>query len=389
VKSESFLSLHAEFTLHAKELHAPVLTITAMNKRLLVIPLLMVTTGAFSQVTPAGGYTPPDDTPKFNVGVTIFGDFTYQDSPKIQDVDKNNVNLSSFNISRAYINITGNLNHYFAFRITPDIARETGSGASLSGSQEFRLKYAYAQLNLDDWTTHGSWLRGGVQQTPYMDYTEGIYRYRFQGTIFPEREGFLSAADAGFSGHYNLPGNYGDVHAGFYNGENYNKAETNDQKAFQIRGTLRPLPLGGIWKGLRLTGFLVDDHYAKSDKRSRAIGQITFESSPINAGFDYLQTKDRAAKAASQVDGNGWSVWATPKLTRGWELLLRHDDFKPNKSLSGLKRRRNIAGIAYWLQGLTRVTSAILLDYDSLERTGLTPSVPRTTNYEVKMLVNF
>ena len=36
---------------------------------------------ASAQVTPAAGYTPPDDTPKVNVGITIFGDYTFQDSP--------------------------------------------------------------------------------------------------------------------------------------------------------------------------------------------------------------------------------------------------------------------------------------------------------------------
>ncbi|PYQ49392.1 MAG: hypothetical protein DMF59_13735, partial [Acidobacteria bacterium] len=130
-------------------------------------------TGAYAQVTPAAGYTPPDDSRKFNVGATIFADYTYQDSPKITDADKNSVNFSQFQVTRAYINITGQLNHLLFFRITPDVARETSTGATLSGSQLFRLKYAYGQFNLDDWTTHGSWLRFGVHQTPYADYTEG------------------------------------------------------------------------------------------------------------------------------------------------------------------------------------------------------------------------
>src|SRR5437762_23930 len=227
--------------------------------------IVAAATGAFAQVTPAAGYTPPDDTPKFNVGATIFADYTYQESPKAKDADGNNINLSAFNLSRAYINVTGNLNHYLGFRITPDVSRETGAGSSLNGSLEFRLKYAYGQLNLDDWTTHGSWVRFGIHQTPFLDYTEGIYRYRFQGTIFPERVGLMSSSDAGVSGHWNFPGNYGDVHAGFYNGENYNKAEVNNEKGFMIRGTVRPFPLGGPeLKGLRVTGFVIEDHYVES-----------------------------------------------------------------------------------------------------------------------------
>lgn len=350
----------------------------------------MVVATTSAQVTPAAGYTPPDDNPSFKVGATIFGDYTYQESPTARDADGNTFNPGAFNISRAYINITGNLNHWLAFRITPDVSRETAATSSLSGSQEFRLKYAFAQVNLDDWMSHGSWARFGIQQTPYVDYTEGIYRYRFQGQIFAERVGLLVSSDAGLSGRYNFADNYGDVHAGYYNGEGYNKAETNNEKALQVRGTVRPLPLGGIWRGLRITGFLDEDHYVQGAKRQRAIGQVTFEHPLVNIGADFVQGKDQTSVTKPQVDSNGWSIWATPRFgTSGWELLLRHDDFKPNKSLSSQAQKRDIFGIAYWVPNLNKVTAAVLLDYDSLSRSGLTPSVADTTNYGLKMLINF
>jgi hypothetical protein len=145
---------------------------------------------AFAQVTPAAGYTPPDDTPSIRVGVTIYADYTYQQSPDATDADGNVINPSSFNVSRSYINVTGNLSHIIAFRVTPDVVRESGlitlgPGNTLSNdSLVFRIKYAYAQFNLDDWMTRGSWARFGIQQTPLLDYEEGIYRYRFQGTTF-------------------------------------------------------------------------------------------------------------------------------------------------------------------------------------------------------------
>jgi hypothetical protein len=346
---------------------------------------------AAAQVTPAGAPTPakPDDTPSFKIGTTIFGDFTYVDSPKTIDVNGNAVNQSSFNVTRAYINLTGNLNHLIAFRVTPDVARETSATPALSGSQVFRLKYAYAQFNLDDWTTRGSWVRFGVQQTPYVDYTETIYRYRFQGQIFAERVGYVTSSDAGLSGHYNLPGNYGDVHAGFYNGEGFSRAEANDQKAFQIRGSFRPLPLGGIWKGLRVTGFIDHDFVAANAKRERVFGQVTFEHPRFNAGFEAASGKDRASTRVAQVSSDGWSLWATPKLgTKGWELLLRHDQFKPNKGTSQ-ETKRDIAGVAYWVPNLNKVTAAFLADYDSLQSGNFTPARAKDTRYGLKMLISF
>jgi len=366
---------------------------TACIKRCLMAVCVVAAASsvAFAQVTPAAGYTPPDDTAKFNIGATIFADYTYQDSPESKDADGNAIHPSSFNVSRAYINVTGNLNHWIFFRVTPDISRETGSGASLSGSQEFRLKYAYAQFNLDDWATKGSWVRFGVQQTPFVDYTEGIYRYRFQGTIFEERVGLMSSADAGISGHYNFKGNYGDVHAGFYNGENYNKAEVNNKKGFQVRGTWRPLPLGGPFlKGLRVTGFLIDDHYVGSAKRQRTILQATYEHPRVNAGIDWLKAKDQTSVTKAEVESKGWSFWATPKFgASGFEGLIRHDNFVPNEDFNAQKQKRDIFGVAYWIPGLTGKSVAVMADYDSLKRSGVTPSVPNTTNYAVHMLINF
>jgi hypothetical protein len=76
----------------------------------------------------------PDDTPTIKVGATIFADSTVQEQPRVTDADGNTVTSNSFNVSRSYINVTRNKSHLVAFRITPDISRETGTGTSLNGS---------------------------------------------------------------------------------------------------------------------------------------------------------------------------------------------------------------------------------------------------------------
>jgi hypothetical protein len=355
------------------------------NFAALAVILIGAASPLASQVTPAAGYTPPDDTPSFKLGATIYADYTYNQSPKSVDADGNRINNSSFNVSRAYINFTGQVNHWILFRITPDISRETGSGSSLAGSQNFRLKYAFAQFNLDEWLTHGSWARLGIQQTPLVDYTEGIYRYRWQGTIFTEREGYLTSSDAGASFHYNFAGNYGDIHAGYYNGDGYSKAEANNQKAVQVRATVRPLPLGGIWKGLRATLFVDEDHYVSNAKRQRLVEQVTFESTHFNAGFDHVNAKDQTSTTKATVEGDGWSVWANPRFTKGWELLFRHDDIQPSKTSNG-RKKRDIAGVSYWFPIQAKgVSTALMLDYDSLKPvTGA-----KDTRYGLKLFLNF
>ncbi len=359
--------------------------------RFAVLASLCFARAASAQITPAAGYTPPDDTPSIRVGMTLYPTYTYQTEPKITDADGNTVNRNSFDVARSYINITGQISHIVAFRITPDITRTSGTVASASVTSDslvFRIKYAYAQFNLDDWMTRGSWVRLGIQQTPWVDFEEGIYRYRFQGTVFAERIPLpttMTSSDAGASFHYNLPSNYGDFHVGVYNGENYQRVEVNDQKAIEFRGTVRPFAAGlPVLRGLRAHLVYYDDHYAGSDERKRVMGNVTFEHKYVNAGFDYLSAKDQTVATAADVSRSGYSIWATPRLPfetgASWEGLLRYDRWTPNTSstippaatslnpgatlFNDQKQNRTIVGVAYWFPHQGNVSTAILFDYD-------------------------
>jgi hypothetical protein len=349
---------------------------------------LLLALPVHAQVTPAAGYTPPDDTPSIRVGATIFADYTVQQQPKVKDAAGEDVTLNSFNLARSYINITGNISHLIAFRITPDITRESGVGSSLNGSLTFRLKYAYAQFNLDDWMTKGSWIRFGQQQTPWVDFMEGIYRYRFQGQIFAERDGFLSSSDVGASFHYSLPSNFGDIHTGIYNGESYTQPELNQEKGFMIRGTLRPLPMSSALRGLRITGFWDQDAYLKGEDRQRGIINATYEHQYVNASFEYLSAKDQRPPTFAMVDANGWSAWVTPRTTKGWEGLLRYDHLEPNTHAPGT-RKRSIAGIAYWFPHQGNVSTSLLLDFDYTDNDGFVPAVSKQQKVALHMLLNF
>jgi hypothetical protein len=326
---------------------------------------------ATAQVTPAAGYTPPDDTPKVSVGGTIFADYTYQADPLIKDSDGNNVHSSAFNLQRAYINVTGSISHWISFRITPDVVRVGNVGGAsvpgLTGTLTYRLKYAYGQVNFDD-VLKGWWARIGQQQTPLIDYLEGVYRYRFQGTVFVDREGFLTSSDLGLSTRLITPGNYFELHAGVYNGEGYTAPEANDKKAFQVRGTLRPAPSVPVLKGLRLTGFYDGDHYVSHAKKERIFGNLTFEHPYVNAGFEYLQAKDQNSSATKPVvTADGYSFWVTPRTPVGIEALLRYDNLRPNKDVSGHKKRY-IAGLAYWFP-VTKagIAAALLADWEEVK----------------------
>ena len=391
---------------------------TNVRRAMVVLAGMLLYAGSASaQVTPAAGYVPPDDTPAIRVGMTLYPLFTVQTNPNVTDAAGNSVNRSAFDVGRAYINITGQLSHIVAFRITPDIARQSsmvtpGPGGSIANdSLVFRIKYAYAQFNLDDWTQRGSWVRLGIQQTPWVDFFEGIYRYRFQGTTFAERIPLpttMTSADAGVSFHYNFPSNYGDVHFGLYNGENYPRQEVNNEKGFEFRGTVRPLASQApIFRGLRVHFVGYADNYVSDNERKRVLGGVTYEHKYLNTGFDYLSAKDQTLPTTPTIDSNGWAVWATPRKPfedgSSWEALLRYDHWTPNTSnglapastapvfgttlLSDQHQNRFIGGVSYWFPHQGNVSAAILVDYDGLTFDNAT--TPDIKTVSVHGLLNF
>ena len=259
--------------------------------------------------------------------------------------------------------------------------------------------------------TRGSWARIGIQQTPWVDFEEGIYRYRFQGTVFVERiplSTTMTSADAGVSFHYNLPSNYGDVHVGVYNGENYQKVEVNNQKGLEFRGTLRPFATRQpVLRGIRAHLVYYNDHYAAGDERKRVMGNVTFENQYVNAGFDYLRARDKTLATTPLIPSRGYSVWATPRAPKAdgssWEGLIRYDHFTPNTTttaapastspapglttLNDQKQNRAIVGIAYWFPHQGNVSTAILFDYDGQIFKNITTAPTKVV--AVHGLVNF
>lgn len=358
--------------------------------RLQTVGLALALCAAPAAAQDAPAKPPAPAFPSVKVSITLFTDYTITQKPKTTDTDGNAITLHAFQVTRSYINVTGNLSRRVAFRLTPDITRETGAGSSLAGSYTFRLKYAYAQFNLDEIMTAGSYARLGMQDTPWVSFMDGIYRYRFQGPTFSDREGFLSSADIGASFRYVFPGNRGDLHAGIYNGETFARPEVNDQKGFMVRGTVRPVAGHALMRGLRLSGFYDKDAYVKDADRTRAMFGATFEHPRVHAAYEYLAARDQNASATrTPVEARGWSAWATPRFGRGWEALLRADALKPDRAAPGLKKRRTIAGIAYWFPLQGNLQTALLLATESVRYTRFVPARANERRVTVHALINF
>lgn len=255
--------------------------------------------------------------------------------------------FNAFDVTRGYINITGDLAKNIKFRLTPDLKRTTDG--NLAGSLTFRLKYGFVEF---DNLTPRSWLRLGLHQTPWLDFEEAINRYRVQGTMFAEREGLIpGSADFGAGYLTQLPSDYGELQVGIYNGEGFTQAEANKFKSVQGRLTIRPFPGRGGVKGLRVSAFYDLGWYAKDQPRRHGIVMGSFESQKVVAIWQWVTATERPAAAlARDIDRSGYSGFLEAREgLEGWAGFVRFDRFDPDRAASDNSYRRIIAGVAHWL----------------------------------------
>jgi hypothetical protein len=163
----------------------------------------------------------------------------------------------AFGLKRGYLTVKKNLNEVFSVRYTQDIAIDReGEDA---GNVELRFKYCYLKANLPQFFIFSKpSIALGLVHQPWIEYEQKINTYRVQGEMFLNKFGVASSADFGITldallgGELDketqkkvdsaMPGKYGSISLGMYNGGGYSALEMNNNKTIEGRLTLRPFP---------------------------------------------------------------------------------------------------------------------------------------------------
>ena len=178
----------------------------------------------------------------------------------------------------------------------------------------------------------------------------------------------MTSADAGASFHYNFPSNYGDVHVGVYNGENYNRSRGRTIRRpsrFAARSGRSPRRHAGAARPARAPGSTTTTTTSRTQSGRARSGSVTFEHQYLNAGFDYLSANDQTSgDQAPTVEGRGYSILgdaeaAEEPMGRRWEALLRYDHLTPNTEHRDVAGRAPATRLSAWPTGSrTRATSS-------------------------------
>jgi hypothetical protein len=310
-----------------------------------------------SALAVAGGISPAlAQNPNVTVSGVVYSQFLYQ----LKKDSVTDSHLNNFDVTRAYINVLGKMPAGISGRVTADIYRVS------DGSLAYRLKYAYVGYTPD--SSHFTF-KFGQQQTPWVDFEEALWDYRMQGTVALDRNKYLSSSDFGAT----VDGSWGferlSVHAGVYNGENYNGGTGDQRKDFMARASLRlaESDFAGRVGGLRLTGYAQTGKPTGGGDRQRFIGMLSYRSKLFTLAGEFAATKDsNTAVSVAEVKGKVISAFGVLNIPSSrFALIGRVDVVDHDNDANNDKLTRFIAGVSYAHSPNLRVLADI--DNNSLE----------------------
>jgi hypothetical protein len=321
-----------------------------------------------------------------SVGGVVYAQYQYQLATDTLKADSSLPHINNFDVTRAYINVTGRFAGGLGTRVTADIF----NGGTAASAHSYRIKYAFVT-----WTPEGSPLtyKIGEMHTPWLDWEEALWDFRMQGQMAMERGGYMSASDfgAGVDGKWNSDAF--NFQAGIYNGNNYSGAPTDGHKDFMARASYRLLATddGSRVGGLRVTGYVGIGKPLSGGTRNRFIGMVSYRSMDLTLAAEFSATEDTtiggnttigggAVAGAPRKKGTVISAYGVAHLPQTrWSVMGRVDITNPNTSPVGTgpsdslrnvantpKTTRIIAGLVYQLNPNLRLLADVdLLSYES------------------------
>jgi len=285
--------------------------------------------------------------PQVTVTGVIYTQYQYTDVPV--------ANKSSFDVTRAYVNVLGRLANGITTRVTTDVYR-FGADNSL----QMRLKYAFAA-----WTPTGSSLtyKLGMLHTPYVDFEETLWDYRMQGSIAVDRNGYMTSSDIGFGVDGHWSGERVNAQFALVNGEGYAGGPGDFRKDVEARVSFRLQPTDDNSRvgGLRLTGYAGIGKATGGADRNRYLGLLSYRTTEYTVAAEYVSVKD-AAVTGSIISAFGVYHFAGGKTA----AIARVDVVDPNTSVANNGNTRIIAGASYQLSPNVR----LLADLDRVKPQG-------------------
>ena len=246
--------------------------------------------------------------------VQVFGNFN-------SEFDTDNCNYG-FELERSYLGYEYKLENGLSMKAVMDV------GKSSNVDDYHRL--TYIKNAMLSWKTGGLTLNGGLISTTQFNFQEKFWGYRYIMKSFQDQYKFGSSADLGISATYKFNDRI-SVDAIIVNGEGYKKIQQNNGLNYGLGLTVNPISnfYVRLYGGLNTSGEVEDKDIAniatfagyKSDKFTMGVEYNYMQ----NSSFD------------SNADKDGYSIFASVKLSKTTELYARFDELSSKNELNSAK----------------------------------------------------
>lgn len=302
----------------------------------------------------------PDWVKRLSVSGTAYLRYGY-------DVTGPTRNFNEFNINRIYLRFDTQLWNHGSVRYT----LEGGDLREEGARQPFAVVSKHFYLEVRDLLYQRSYLRVGLADLPWVAYEEGLWGYRVQGTVFTDRQGYLSSTDLGIAVGGAFPAR-GSWQVSLVNGETWTGREKGKHKDGHGRLSVYPLAgRGGLGRYILVSGAATVGTYdglvtTGSRSRRRLIGlagiarpdRVTLLAQAVwtRDPADALTARypSLASRTGLLSDGRGGSIFARLNLSvlraderaKMWEVIGRYDRLDPDHRIANNTLDRWIAGVA-------------------------------------------
>lgn len=378
---------------------------------------------------------------------TFYFDFTYAGGDSFTaDTTRKGINTAQtisnrgladgFHFSRVYLTLIKRFDEGHHFRLTldqmvNDVGGNGGCTANGLGGSAGKCHEA-GPFGLDGWSsnarnstfvkyayynhvvTPGLEVRIGVNQTPWIEYEEHRWTYRYRGPVMVDEQSFQTSSDMGVSLLGQALDKKVDYHFAFMNGEGYQN--TTDGRSYAWLGRISVEPI----KGVIISGFGHDEtlrNGIEGFNPKRLLGNVEVyapESDRFKVNAQYVWADDgsdigtpRAAQAmnvpstyngttsaaAAAFGGRNGPATGTPRFHNGqgaeawayYRIPMLFDEkvrffgryylMKPNSGTEAGKAQSILFGISYDYSKYFSVA----LDYTLLKETVLGNTVGATS----------
>ena len=216
-----------------------------------------------------------------------------------------------FELERSYIGYEYNLGKGLSIKGVMDVGR--------SNQVDDYHRIAYIKNAMISWKRGNLTLNGGLIPTTQFNFQEKFWGYRYIMKSFQDEYKFGSSADLGISATYRFA-DWISADAIIVNGEGYKKIQKNDGLNYGLGLTLTPV------KGLqiRLYGGLNESSEESKKDIVNIAAFVGYKHERFTIGAEYTQMWN--ASYSDNADQNGYSIFASAKLSKLTDIYARYDD---------------------------------------------------------------